>query len=170
MPLKLPGGPARLRIASVVLAVVALLALRLPTNIVPILNVDEADFAVESGVLLDGGRPYVDFVEKKPPLIYVLYAGGLALVGRHNLPGLRLLLIAWIAASAFALAGIARKVLGERAALLAAPAYAVAVSVGPPLDFHAANAETLFALPLLAGTWLCLPADGDSPRARWLRP
>ena len=86
MPLKLPGGPARLRIASVVLAVVALLALRLPTNIVPILNVDEADFAVESGVLLDGGRPYVDFVEKKPPLIYVLYAGGLALVGRHNLP------------------------------------------------------------------------------------
>ena len=80
MPLKLPGGPARLRIASVVLAVVALLALRLPTNIVPILNVDEADFAVESGVLLDGGRPYVDFVEKKPPLIYVLYAGGLALV------------------------------------------------------------------------------------------
>src|SRR5207245_1195731 len=77
VPLKLPGGPARLRIASVVLAVVALLALRLPTNIVPILNVDEADFAVESGVLLDGGRPYVDFVEKKPPLIYVLYAGGL---------------------------------------------------------------------------------------------
>ena len=42
--------------------------------------------------------------------------------------------------------------------------------MGPPLDFHAANAETLFALPLLAGTWLCLPADGDSPRARWLRP
>jgi len=160
------SDPKRLRLLSALLAAAALLALRLPTNVVPILNVDEADFAVESGVLLDGGRPYIEFVEKKPPLIYLLYAGGLALVGRYNLPGLRLLMLAWVAASAWVLGAIARRLLGERAALLAVPGYAVAVSIGPPLDFHAANAETLFALPLLLGTWLCLPVDGDTPRAQ----
>src|SRR5439155_25735530 len=106
VPLKLPGGPARLRIASVVLAVVALLALRLPTNIVPILNVDEADFAVESGVLLDGGRPYVDFVEKKPPLVYLVYAAALRVVGRYNLPAFRVLLIGYVLASALVLGAI----------------------------------------------------------------
>ena len=95
------------RAASALVALLALLCLRLPTNGVQILNVDEADFAVESGVLLDGGRPYVDFVEKKPPLVHVLYAAGLGLVGRYNLPGFRLLLIGYIFASAMLLNGLA---------------------------------------------------------------
>ena len=163
-----PAGSRRLQLLSVLLALAALLALRLPTNVVPILNVDEADFAVESGVLLDGGRPYVDFVEKKPPLIYLLYAGGLALVGRYNLPGFRLLMLLWIAASTCVLGAIARRLFGEKVALLAVPVYAVAASVGPPMDFHAANAETLFTLPLLLGTWLCLRRDGPTPsEAPW---
>ena len=141
---------------SALLALTALLWLRLPSNIVPILNVDEADFAVESAVLLDGGRPYVDFVEKKPPLVYLLYAGAMRIVGRYNLPAFRLLLIVYVLASALLLAAIARRLYGEKVALLAAPLYAVTVSVGLPMDVHAANAETLFLLPLLAGTYLWL--------------
>ena len=94
---------------SALLALTALLWLRLPSNIVPILNVDEADFAVESAVLLDGGRPYVDFVEKKPPLVYLLYAGAMRIVGRYNLPAFRLLLIVYVLASALLLAAIARR-------------------------------------------------------------
>jgi hypothetical protein len=158
------------RIVSAALALGILLALRLPTLHVPIINVDEADFAVEAGVLLDGGRPYVDFVEKKPPLIYAAYAGALALVGRYNLPGLRLLLLGYILATALVLAAIARRLSGERAALIAAPAYAVMVSAGPPRDVHAANPETFFLLPLLLGTWLSLPPHpGSSSPAPALR-
>ena len=146
----------RARAASALLALAALLCLRLPTNSVQILNVDEADFAVEAGVLLDGGRPYVDFVEKKPPLIYLLYAGALGLVGRYNLPAFRVLLIGYVLASALFLAAIARRLYGERVALLVAPLYALTVSVGLPMDVHAANSETLFLLPLLAGTYFSL--------------
>jgi len=142
----------------------ALLALRLPNHRIPIINVDEADFVVEANVLLEGGRPYVDFVEKKPPLIYVLYAGGMALVGRYHLPAMRLLLIPWILATALFVGLVARKIYGERQGLLAVPLYAIAVSVGPPLDMHAVNAESLFLLPLVAGTWLAL---GERP-LRWL--
>lgn len=144
------------RAVAAVVALLALLALRLPTNGVQILNVDEADFAVESGVLLDGGRPYVDFVEKKPPLVYYLYAGALRMVGRYNLPAFRLLLIGYVLASALVLAAIARRLYGDKVALLVAPLYAVTVSVGLPMDVHAANSETLFLLPLLAGTWCWL--------------
>jgi hypothetical protein len=148
----------------VVAAWLALLALRLPNHRIPIINVDEADFVVEANVLLDGGRPYVDFVEKKPPLIYVLYAGGMALVGRYQLPAMRVLLIPWILLTALFVSLIARRIYGERQGLLALPLYAIAVSVGPPLDMHAVNAESLFLLPLVAGTWLAL---GERP-LRWL--
>ena len=143
-------------IAVALVGLVALLALRLPNHRIPIINVDEADFIVEANVLLDGGRPYVDFVEKKPPLLYLLYAGGMSLVGRYHLPALRLLLIPWLLLTAGFVSLIARRIYGERQALLALPLYAVAVSVGPPLDMHAVNAESLFLLPLALGTWLAL--------------
>lgn len=161
-----PGRPTtgRRRAASWLLALVAVVALRWPTHAVAILNVDEADFAVEAGALLDGGRPYVDFVEKKPPVVFLLYGGAMALVGRHNLPGIRVLLMGYVFATALVLAAIARRLYGERAALIAGPAYALAVSAGLPMDFHAVNAETLFLLPLVAGTRLSLSARaGDAP-------
>jgi hypothetical protein len=157
------SNPRLGRILSAALALGILLALRLPTLSVPIINVDEADFAVEAGVLLDGGRPYVDFVEKKPPLIYAGYAAALAMVGRYNLPGLRLLMLGYVLVTALFLAAIARRIHGERASWIAAPAYALMVSAGPPLDVHAANAETFFLLPLLVGTWLSLPRQPGTP-------
>lgn len=160
-------GEMRLgRFVSAALALAVLLALRLPTIQVPIINVDEADFAVEAGVLLDGGRPYVDFVEKKPPLIYAAYAGALALVGRYNLPGVRWLLLGYVLVTAMVLGAIARRLHGERAGWLAVPAYAALVSAGPPLDVHAANPETFFLLPLLLGTWLSLPPPGEESPTR----
>ena len=145
-------------------ALLALLALRLPNHRIAIINVDEADFVVEAGSLLEGGRPYVDFVEKKPPLIYVLFAAGMSLVGRYDLPALRLLLIPYLLLTALFVSLIGRRLFGERQGLLALPLYAVAVSVGPPLDMHAVNAESLFLLPLALGTWLAL---GGRP-AHWL--
>jgi hypothetical protein len=45
------------KILSVLLAALALVALRVPGSRTPIINVDEADFVVEAGALLDGGRP-----------------------------------------------------------------------------------------------------------------
>ena len=150
-------------VVSAALALGVLLALRLPTIQTPILHVDEADFAVEAGALLDGGRPYVDFVEKKPPLIYAAYAGALSLVGRYNLPGVRLLLLGYVLATALVLGGITRRLCGPRAGWLAPPLYAAMVSSGPPMDVHTANPETFFLLPLLAGTWLALSKRaGDS--------
>ena len=150
-------------VIAAVLAVGVLLALRLPTLRNPILNVDEADFAVEAGSLLDGGRPYVDFVEKKPPLIYVAYAAALSLVGRYDLPGLRLLLLSYVLATALVLAAIARRLSGSRAAWIAPPLYAAMVSAGPPMDVHTANPETFFLLPLLVGTRLALSKRSEGP-------
>jgi len=151
------------RVISAALSLGVLLALRLPTIHVPIINVDEADFAVEAGVLLDGGRPYVDFVEKKPPMIYAAYAGALALVGRYNLPGVRLLMLGYVLATALVVAAIARRLYDERAAWIAAPVYAALVSAGPPFDVHAANPETFFLLPLVIGTRLLLSRRSEDP-------
>ena len=39
--------------------------LRLPTLWVEVLDTDEAGHAVHSQVLLDGGTPYVDFIDNK---------------------------------------------------------------------------------------------------------
>lgn len=50
-----------------------LLILRFQTFLHEIYNGDEANFATHAMVILDGGWPYVDTVEKKPPLIYLFY-------------------------------------------------------------------------------------------------
>ena len=99
--LRLVRAIARSPFFFLALAAAALLYLRLPNLYVPILNVDEADFVIEAGSLLDGGRPYVDFVEKKPPLIYFLFAAGMKLCGRYDLPGLRVLLFPYLLATAW---------------------------------------------------------------------
>ena len=58
----------------IALCIAVIAITRLPTLLEPILNIDEADFAVQTAVWMDGGKPYIDFVEKKPPLIHMAYA------------------------------------------------------------------------------------------------
>ncbi len=45
---------------------------------------DEETYSVVANVIVDGGRPYVDAIERKPPLLFWTYATVVEATGRYN--------------------------------------------------------------------------------------
>lgn len=124
--------------------------LRLPYINVPILIVDEALYGEIANVILDGGLPYRDAWEQKPPGIYYLYAAVFALFGRNNLVAVH-----WVAAGAVALTCVALflcvTVLSSSfIGLISAFFYATLASAGQAAHFQAANTE-IFSV--MFGAW-----------------
>src|SRR3979409_1943001 len=57
---------------------------RLPLLAYPKACDDEQVYAVVAMEMLRGGRPYIDAVERKPPLLFYLYEGLFRLGGAYN--------------------------------------------------------------------------------------
>jgi hypothetical protein len=82
------------------------LATRGLSLLIDVIDKDEAAHIVGAWQLLDGGRLYADFVDNKPPLLYVYYALSQLLLGRglgsvHLLTVLLLVPLTALGASAF---------------------------------------------------------------------
>jgi 4-amino-4-deoxy-L-arabinose transferase-like glycosyltransferase len=108
---------------------------------------DEAAHLVGSWTLLRGGHLYIDFVDNKPPLLYVFYAAAQWMLGRGLLAvrtvlGVGVLPLCAYAASAFYGHG--------RAGLAAGCLYLVTSAAFAPEDALAVNTELLMMLPAAA--------------------
>ena len=57
---------------------------RLPALVHPQAIDDEETYSVVGNVIVDGGRPYVDAVERKPPLLFWTYAAVVEAAGKYN--------------------------------------------------------------------------------------
>ena len=100
---------------------------------------------VGSRVLLGGGTLYVDFVDNRPPLLYVFYALGQALFG-DGLPGVRLLTaLVVLPLTALAASAFYRH---DRRGLLAGLLYLVYGAAFFAHDMHSASPELLMLLPV----------------------
>lgn len=130
-----------------------------------VLNPDEAFLATQAQVLIDGGRLYEHVVDRKPPVMPVLYAAAFRSSGSASLLSVRLLAIAAHAATALLLASIARRRGGDRAALAAALLFLVASGALVLEDSQAANFEVFMLPPMVAAFWF---ADRARPVAAGL--
>ena len=73
------------RFLFVALGVVILtLVTRLPSLLHPWAIDDEAIYSVVANEIVDGGRPYIDAVERKPPLLFWTYAAIFEATGKFN--------------------------------------------------------------------------------------
>jgi 4-amino-4-deoxy-L-arabinose transferase-like glycosyltransferase len=135
-------------------------ALRLP------FDRDEGAYGTIGRGMLDGLVPYRDLFDHKPPVIYGFYALATSLGGDELLAvrGLSALLFAAALLLVFA---IAREVYSERAAAMAALAFAL---VGNDFGVEAAraNTEQVMLPALLASVWLALRAGQGGSRVWWL--
>src|SRR5262245_58653056 len=106
----------RLRTFWMLLALV--LTLRLPVFLFGVMDIDETDFLVTARMMAHGAIPYVDVVEKKPPLAYLFYVP-VNWFGLHMWP---MLLIAslWIVGTCWILGRAAERWTGRPSAGLAA--------------------------------------------------
>lgn len=113
---------------------------------------DESTALVLAGHLLDGNLPYVQLFDNKPPLLFLLLAGAMALFG-ESLLVVRALGDFFLLLSAVAVFAIARRRTGPAAAGLGALLLVAIHAKGP-------GTATMAALPatalLLAALWLLL--------------
>jgi hypothetical protein len=148
-------APAKLGLVALFLVFLALAALlRLPTFSNHVFNADEAYIATEAQVLNDGGRLYVDAVDRKPPVVPYLYAAVFEVTGSDDLAPVRVLAVLAHAITALLLAAEARRRFGGRHTDLAVGVlYLLAATAFRPQDAQAANFE-VFMLPLMTAAML----------------
>lgn len=142
----------------------AVLAPNRPSGRVP--DEDAGVFLYVAGRLLDGGVPYRDVWDHKPPLIYFIDAAGL-LLGGGGLDGVWALEVAALwGASVLLFAALFRE-LGHAAALFAAAAMLLSVPRFVLVGGQFTNFTELFGLPLQAAALYLFGLDRRPPARRW---
>ncbi len=139
----------------------AVLALRLSSVRVDILNEDEALYATTAAAMATGEPIYRAGVESKPPGIFYLYEAGFAVVGRYNMRGLHALTIPWVFAAGIFVGLIAGELTGRRRWWLGSPPFVAALfyygfTIVQEPQVFATQCEIVYTLPLAAAAWLIL--------------
>jgi 4-amino-4-deoxy-L-arabinose transferase-like glycosyltransferase len=82
---------------------------RLPSLLHPQPIDDEARYSVVANEIVDGGRPYVDAVERKPPLLFWTYAAVFKAAGKYNWKALHAVALVWTLGTMVGLYTIGRR-------------------------------------------------------------
>src|SRR5580765_301576 len=142
-------GQVRLRLLAWALALALLtVATRLPLLRLNQPIDDEVVYGVVAQTMVDGGAPYVSAVERKPPLLFYVYAIVLRVFGTDNWRALHAIEIVWILATMGGLYVIGRRLFDTSTGLIAALLYSIfqAWSYWNNLAF---NGEVLMNLPIV---------------------
>src|SRR5689334_6476386 len=84
----------QLRVATLGIILLTV-AIRLPSLLHPQPIDSEAMYSVVANEIVDGGRPYIDAVERKPPLLFWTYAAVFKIAGKFNWTALHLVALVW---------------------------------------------------------------------------
>jgi 4-amino-4-deoxy-L-arabinose transferase-like glycosyltransferase len=133
----------------------ALVLLRLPAILHPRAIDDEQVYSVVASVMAHGGKPYLDAVERKPPLLFGLYATVFRLAGEYNWTALHLTAVGWTFATMVLLYLITRRLFDPTAATFAAMLYGLFQAWADYRNL-AFNGELLMNLPIVAAVGLTL--------------
>jgi len=120
--------------------------LRIPYFFHTMQDIDEGSHAAVAATLMDGGLPYLNAVNNKPPGIFYVYYATFSLFGKYNMIAVHMVTFLWTVATAIFLSILAKKLSGKIAALFALLFYLTfTVALYPKMI--AANSEIFMALP-----------------------
>src|SRR5438105_5507147 len=142
-----PNSSLQFRLA--VLGIVLLtVAIRLPSLLHPQPIDSEAMYSVVANEIVDGGRPYADAVERKPPLLFWTYAAIFKVAGKFNWKALPIVALVWTLCAMAGLYVICRELFDRNTGLVAAFFYGV---FQPWLTWKnlSFDAEMLMNLPII---------------------
>jgi 4-amino-4-deoxy-L-arabinose transferase-like glycosyltransferase len=145
----------QLAAAAIVLLTIAT---RLPSLVHPQAIDDEAVYSVVANEIVDGGRPYIDAIERKPPLLFWTYAAIFQVAGKYNWAALHAVALLWTFGTMAGLYVIGRQLFNRETGLIAALLYSVFQPWGTGKNL-AFNGELLMNLPLV---WAWAIAFGRS--------
>jgi hypothetical protein len=101
------------------------IAIRLPSLVHPQPIDSEAMYSVVANEIVDGGRPYIDAVERKPPLLFWTYAAIFKVAGEFNWKALHVVALVWTLCAMAGLYVIGRELFDRNTGLIAALFYSV---------------------------------------------
>jgi 4-amino-4-deoxy-L-arabinose transferase-like glycosyltransferase len=159
----------RARTLSAWVATIALTTiLRLPSLLYRGPVDDEAVYAVVARVILAGGLPYRDAIERKPPLLFYVYAAVFKIFGPDNWLALHIVSLVWVILTMFGLYVASRRLFDVKSGLIAALLYSL-IQPWATAKNLAFNGEVLMNLPL---AWayaaaFAARADPGCARGRW---
>jgi 4-amino-4-deoxy-L-arabinose transferase-like glycosyltransferase len=114
----------RFRLAALGIVVLTI-AIRLPALVYPRPIDSEAMYSVVANEIVDGGRPYADAVERKPPLLFWTYAGIFEVAGKFNWRALHFVALLWTLCAMAGLYVIGRDLFDRNTGLIAALFYSL---------------------------------------------
>ena len=100
-------------------------AIRLPSLLHPQPIDSEAMYSVVANEIVDGGRPYADAVERKPPLLFWTYAAIFKVAGKFDWKALHMVALVWTLCAMAGLYVIGRELFDRNTGLIAALFYSV---------------------------------------------
>jgi hypothetical protein len=100
-------------------------AIRLPSLSHPQPIDSEAMYSVVANEIVDGGRPYADAVERKPPLLFWTYAVVFKIAGKFNWKALHIVALVWTLCAMAGLYVIGSELFDRNTGLIAAFFYSV---------------------------------------------
>lgn len=156
-------GPRHQWVVGLALTLFVLVT-RLPAILAPRAIDDEQVYSVVAETMLHGGRPYVDAIERKPPLLFALYEGIFRVAGDQNWTALHLVAALWTLATMAGLYLIARRLFDAATGFWAAFLYGVFVAWADYRNL-ALNGELLMNLPVVLALAVTL-----APSRTRLRP
>ena len=146
------------------LLVLLTLVLRLPAIVHPMALDDEGGYTVVAHELLNDGTLYQSALDRRPPLLFWIYAGIFGVVGEYNWLPFHLFGAAWILLTMVGLYAIARQLFSREAGLAAALLYSICAA-RPDWVNLALNGEVMMNLPIVWGLFLAF-----RPSASRIRP
>jgi 4-amino-4-deoxy-L-arabinose transferase-like glycosyltransferase len=159
----------RLTRRQILLGVVLLLSLLLRLHFVSVpLERDEGEYAYVAWLMHDGGVPYRDAFNQKPPGVFFSYLLFMQLFG-FTTEGIHLGMYAWTLGTIVFVYLTGSRVFSPAAGIIAAAVFSVA-SISPAFLGTAANTEILMALPLAAAAYCAAGflVQSGTPLARCL--
>ncbi len=137
----------QLRWAGFALVLLTLVT-RLPALLHPQPIINEAIYSVVANEIVEGGRPYLDAVERKPPLLFWTYAAIFEAAGKYNWKALHAVALFWTLGTMAGLYVLGRELFDRATGLIAALLYSIFQpwARGQNLAF---NGELMMNLPLV---------------------
>ena len=123
-------------------------AIRLPSLLHPRPIDSEAMYSVVANEIVDGGRPYIDAIERKPPLLFWTYAAIFKVAGKFNWKALHIVALVWTLCAMAGLYVIGRELFDRNTGLIAALFYGVFQHWGPWKN-QTFDGEMLMNLPII---------------------
>ena len=82
-------------------------------------------YSVVANEIVEGGRPYIDAVERKPPLLFWTYAAVFEVAGKFNWKALHMVALVWTLCAMAGLYVIGSELFDRNTGLIAALFYGV---------------------------------------------